>query len=143
MSTSPTSRSRGLGGRQAVDVEAQRGDRGAQPMRQVGDRLAFGGQQLTDAARKPVQGDADLDDLGRAGDLGPRLEIAVTEAVGRAGELGHGIDDGLAHAVRDRRRAGHEHQTEGREKAPRRVHALAADVVGHEDAHRTRARSSN
>ena len=40
-----------------VGVEAQRRDRRAQPVRKVGDDFAFGGNQLTDAPRQPVEGD--------------------------------------------------------------------------------------
>ena len=50
---------------QRLGVQAQRGQRRAQPVRQVGDRLALLGDQLVDAVGEPVQRDADLGDLAR------------------------------------------------------------------------------
>ena len=51
---------------QRLGVQAQRGQRGAQPVREVGDGLAFLGDQLVDAVGQPVQRRADLGDLARS-----------------------------------------------------------------------------
>ena len=47
----------GLG--QRLDVEPYGGQRGPQPVGQVGHRLALGGEQLVDPAGQPVEGGAD------------------------------------------------------------------------------------
>ena len=73
---------------QRLGVQAQRGDRCPQPVRQVGDRLALVRQQLDDPRRQPVQGGPDLPDLVRPRGLDPGRQVAAAEPLGGAGEVG-------------------------------------------------------
>src|SRR5215469_9508532 len=84
---------------QQLGVDPQRGERCTQPVRQVGERLSFVGQQLTDPVGEPVETAAYLLDLRRSVDRGPCSQIAGAQLLGRdrdiaerpdqtAGELG-------------------------------------------------------
>ena len=55
----------------ALGVEAQRGERGAEAVGEVGDPLPLGGEELVDAVGEEVEGLGDVDDLRRAGDVPP------------------------------------------------------------------------
>ena len=59
-----------VGGAVALGVEAEGGERGAQPVGQVGDPLALGDAQLVDAVGEEVERLGDVGDLRRTGDVG-------------------------------------------------------------------------
>jgi hypothetical protein len=75
---------------QRFDVDAQRGERCPQPVRDVGHRGALLGEQLDDAGRQPVEAVAHLAHLWWPVVTGPSTETAFSEPVGHARDGGQG-----------------------------------------------------
>ena len=70
-----------------LGVQPEGGDRGAQPVRQLGDRSALGDQQLAGAFGQPVEGPGELLGLLGALDLGARGQVALAQPVRDVGDL--------------------------------------------------------
>ena len=69
----------------ALGIEAQRGERGAEAVGEVGDPLALGGEELVDAVGQQVEGLGDVDDLGRTRVAGAGVRVpAGQRAAGAA-----------------------------------------------------------
>ena len=67
--------------RKRLGVQPQRGQRGAQPVDEVGGGLPLGGQQLADPAGQPVDRRRHLADLGGPVGVARALEVAGAEPV--------------------------------------------------------------
>ena len=70
----------------SLESQTQPGQRRSELMRGVADELALCLDRLLEPLGHVVEGDRDLTLLARAGDVGPRVELAVLDAPRRAGE---------------------------------------------------------
>src|SRR5262249_44545800 len=86
---------------QRLGVDAQRRQRGTQPVRQVGHGLPFPGEQLVDPPGEMVEPGADLAYLGRPAGPGARVEIPSGEMVYDLHDRAQRPDQCRAEPVRD------------------------------------------
>ena len=89
----------GLTPGQALRLESQRGQRGAQAVGEIGQRLALGGDQVVETAGELVEGRSGVGDLRGPRRFHPGVQIAAGDAAGRPGQGGHRPHQGAPHAV--------------------------------------------
>jgi hypothetical protein len=120
---------------QRVAVQSQRRDRGAETVGEIGDQFAFGLQQLGDSVGQPVQGLADLDDLGRPGGLDPSRQVSPAQLLGGRGQLAHRQHDRAGQPIGDGDGDGDQPEAERSEQQPRRRDPLGERGGRHGDGH--------
>src|SRR3546814_18079105 len=82
----------GLVGPNAVGLQLQGRERSAEPVREVGGRLALVGQQRVDLVGEVVHGPAGVGYLGGPGDVDPCVHLALPQATGDGAEVLDGAD---------------------------------------------------
>lgn len=122
------------GVREPVGVQPQGGHRGPQPVRQVGDELTLGGEQVLDAGTELVEHATRPLDLRRPGRHDARGEIPRTQTTGGPGKVSRRGGEPGGDPVPDQRRRPEEEQPHPTEEEPGPEHALPEQVVGYERA---------
>ena len=108
----------------ALGVEAERGQRGAEPVRQVGHPLALGREELVDAVGQEVERVGHILDLGRAARLGTGRGVASGERPAGAGQVGGRPRDAASQLVGGDDREDEEADGDHGEHGPRGRDAL-------------------
>ena len=122
-----------------VDRQAQGRDRRAQPVRQVGGRLALGLQQLTDPAGQLVQRRTDLLDLGRPTRHAPGAAAARGEVVRDLGDRDERRGDPAGEGDRGCQRDDDQAKAQCHQQDSGPGDPLGQGVAGHADPDHARA----
>ena len=102
-----------------LGLQPQRRQRGAQPVRQVGEGLPVLPDQLADPARQVVQAAGHLADLVRAGRVSPGLQVPVGQPLGHPGQLGDGPGDRAGQPDSDGHAEREQHEAQAGQDQPR------------------------
>lgn len=110
----------------------QGGQRGTQPVGQVGDQFALDGEQFGHPVGHGVEGDAGVAQFLGAGGLHPGVQVALTEGVRGLGELLGGPDDLGSEPVGDQHRATDQADREQEHDRPGGLDPAGQFLVGDE-----------
>ena len=121
--------------RQRLDVQPQRGERGPQPVGEIGRGLALGGQELTDPPGQVVHGGRDTAHLGRSRGGRPGGQVAGAEPVRRRRQVGHRPGERAGQPVGHEQGQQEQDDPQPTEHQPGPGDAGAQQVGRHEDLH--------
>jgi hypothetical protein len=119
---------------QRLDLQAKRGERSPQIVRNVRRGLPLGLQEVAETGRQVVERSADFGDLWRTGGTDPCPEVAGAERLSGGPQVLHGVDDrppqpvGAGEGDRDQQ------DSQCGEDEPRAGHALGEIGVGYAHA---------
>lgn len=124
-----------LGGGRVAErgrVQPQHGQRGAQPVGQVGGQLPLVGEELDDLVGHRVERHGRAPQFGRALLGDPHPELSLPQLVRPLGQPLRGLHHAHAQPVGDRDRAHHQRGADGGEHRPGRADAVGDLRLGHE-----------